>query len=304
MLPHLEDSYWIAANYGIVNYAKELGVKVKIYSSGGYIGIGSQKNELNVLGRDNQVDGIILCSLDYKKFDFDIQRIVDSGKPVVELINDINAPKISAKSLVSFYEMGYKAGEFVCKDSAGKDIKIAFFPGPEGSGWAPDTYNGFKDAVSKLKKENQKIDISEPFYGDTRPNVQLLRVSSVLKKNNDYDYLVGCAPAAIEAEKFINKDKEKYKNTKIISTYITGEVYNLINKGTVLAAPSDRNIEQCRIALDMAVRTLNGEKPGIDFPFQSSAEIPTISQKNISQFNYENLFGAKDYIPVLNYMDE
>ena len=115
--------------------------------------------------------------------------------------------------------------------------------------------------------------------------------------------MVGCAPAVIEAEKFIATDKEKFKNIKIVSTYITSEVYDLIQKGTVLASPSDQTIQQCRIALDMIVRILNGEKPGMDFPFQSGPEIPIISKNNISQFKYEDLFGPKDYVPVLNHMN-
>lgn len=304
LLPHFEDKYWITANYGIINYAKELGVKVKLYTVGGYIEFGNQKEQLQALAKDKNIDGIIFAALDSMKFDSDIANIVNSEKPVVELVNNINAPKISAKAIVSYYEMGYKAGESVVEDAEGKDIKIAFFPGAEGSGWAPDTFNGFKDAISKLKKENQKIDISEPFYGDTRPSVQRLRVVSVLEKSNEYDYLVGCAPAVIELEKFVTKNKEKFPKTKIVSTYITSEVYSLIQKGTVLSAPSDQTIQQCRIALDMIVKILNGEKTGIDFPFQSGPEIPVISQSNISQFKYEDLFGSKDYTPVLNHMNE
>lgn len=303
LLPHFEDSYWIAVNYGIINYAKELGVKIKIYSVGGYIELGNQKEQLNSLAKDKNIDGIILASIDYKKFNSLIEKIVDSGKPIVELINEITSPKISAKSLISFKDMGYEAGKFVINDSRGKNIKIAFFPGPEGSGWASDSLEGFNEAISKLKKDNQKIEISTPYYGDTRPDVQLLHVVSVLQNTKNYDYVVGCAPAVIEAEKFINSEKEKFKNTKIVSTYITREVYDLINKGTVLAAPSDQNIEQCRIALDMMVRILNGEKPKVDFPFQSGPEIPVITQNNISQFKYEDLFGTKDYIPVLNYIE-
>lgn len=303
LLPHFEDKYWVTANYGIINYAKELGVKVKLYTVGGYIEFGNQKAQLQALAKDKNIDGIIFAALDNTKFNSDIADIVDSEKPVVELVNDINAPKISAKAIISYYEMGYKAGESLIEDAAGKDIKIAFFPGPEGSGWAPDTFNGFKDSISKLKKENQKIDISNPFYGDTRPSVQLLRVVSVLEKDNNYDYIVGCAPAVIEAEKLITKNKEKFSNTKIISTYITSEVYGLIQKGTVLSAPADQTIQQCRIALDMIVKILNGEKPGVDFSFQSGPEIPVISQNNISQYKYEDLFGSRDYIPVLNHMD-
>lgn len=301
LLPLLEDKYWITADYGIVNYAKELGVKVKIYSVGGYIEFGNQKEQLRKVAKDNTIDGIIFAALDNAKFDSDIASIVND-KPVVELVNNINSSKISAKAIVSYYEMGYKAGKAVLEDASGKNIKIAFFPGPEESGWAPDTFKGFKDAISVFRSENQEINISEPYYGDTRPSVQRLHIRSVLENNGDYDYIVGCAPAAIEAEKFIASDKDKYKNIKIVSTYISSEVYNSIKKGSILAAPSDQTIDECRISLDMIVKILNGKKPGIDFPFTSGLEIPVITQNNISQFKYEDLFGTKDYIPVLNHM--
>lgn len=52
----------------------------------------------------------------------------------------------------------------------------------------------------------------------------------------------------------------------------------------------------------MIVRILNGEKAGIDFPFQSGPCVPIISKDNISEFEYEDLFGSKEYIPVLNHM--
>lgn len=304
LLPHFEDQYWVSANYGIINYAKELGVKVKLYAVGGYIEFGNQKEELMDLAEDNKIDGIVFATLDNTKFNSDVENIVHNDKPIVALVNDINAPDISAKAIVSYYDMGYKAGEYVVEDSAGKDIKIAFFPGPKESGWASDTLNGFKDAVSRLKKNDQKIDISNPFYGDTRPDVQRLHITSVLENNDDYDYLVGCAPAVIEAEKFIAKRKEKFKNIRIVSTYMTSDVFNLIKKGAVLASPSDQTIQQCRIALDMIIRILNGEKAGVDFPFQSGPCVPIISRDNISQFKYEDLFGSKEYIPVLNHMDK
>lgn len=302
LLPHLEDKFWITADYGIVNYAKELGVKVKIYSVGGYIEFGNQKEQLEELANDRNIDGIIFAALDNTKFDSDISNIVNHNKPVVELVNNINAPEISAKAIVSYYEMGHKAGKAVIDDAAGKNIKIAFFPGPEESGWAQDTFKGFIDAISAFRNENQEINISEPYYGDTRPSVQRLHIKSVLEKNNNYDYVVGCAPAAVEAEKFIASHKDKYDNIKIVSTYITSEVYDLINKGSVLASPSDQTIDQCRISLDMIVKILNGKKPGIDFPFISGPEIPIITQNNISEFKYKDLFGTKDYIPVLNHM--
>lgn len=52
------------------------------------------------------------------------------------------------------------------------------------------------------------------------------------------------------------------------------------------------------MAVDMLVRTLNGEKPGRDFPFRSGPFIPMITPDNIVRYPYEGLFGPRDYEPV------
>ena len=71
-------------------------------------------------------------------------------------------------------------------------------------------------------------------------------------------------------------------------------------KAGELASPSDQPIIQCRIALDMMVRILNGEEAGKDFPFRSGPVIPVISKDNIAGYDYENLFGEKDYVPKID----
>lgn len=306
LLPHFNDSYWIATNYGIITHAKNLGVKITIYEAGSYSNLKNQQIQLRKLGEDNDIDGIILASLDYNKMDSLVEEITKTGKPIVELINDIYAPKISAKSLVSFYEMGYEVGEFVLKNSKKKDLKIAIFPGPRQSGWAPDSYNGFRDAISKLKKSNQKITIVGPIYGDTSQDIQLMKLRTSLnkKENHNIDYIVGNSVAATEAVRYIKRNKEIHPNTKIISTYITADVYEEIKEGTILAAPSDENILQSKIALDMMVRILNGEKVGSEIPFRVSPEIPMVSIKNIDAFDYESHFGKKGFIPKFDKIDK
>src|ERR1700759_4625221 len=36
LFPHLQDSYWVSVDYGIVEEAKRLGVKVTVLQAGGY----------------------------------------------------------------------------------------------------------------------------------------------------------------------------------------------------------------------------------------------------------------------------
>ena len=301
LIPHLQDSYWKTASYGIMHHASELGVKITLYEAGGYGHVGKQRSQLERLVDNEKVDGVILASVNYSKLDAPVAKSVDNGTPVIELINDILAPKIQGKALVSFFEMGFKAGEFVLNHSGGQNIKVAFYPGPEGSGWAPDTFLGFQSAVENRRNKNQKITIVGPFYGDTRPGVQAMRIRLTLgqPENQDIDYVIGCATAVSEAVTYLEENRDKLKKAKIVSTYITDLVYDLMEKGAVLASPSDQTIQQTTLALDMMVRLLNGEQPGKDFPFRTGPVIPVISEQNIGNYRYESLFGPKDFVPIV-----
>jgi protein TorT len=299
LLPHLKDSYWIAADYGIVTRARQLGLHLTLYTAGAYINFGNQRAQLKHLVDVDKVDGIILASLDYQKMDPFVAMVTASGVPVVALINDIRAARITAKSMVSFYDMGYLAGQFVCQDAGGKNIKVAFFPGPIQSGWAPDTYQGFLGAVRDLKTDGQIVTVLDPLYGDTRPDVQRMRLATLDKaENQGIDYIVGNAVAAVEAVGYLRARQGLHPKAKIVATYITPTVYEQIRQGSIRAAPSDQTVSQCIIAVDMLVKILNGQKPGVDFPFRAAPHIPLITPQNIQRFSYEDLFGERAFVPV------
>lgn len=301
LLPHLKDSYWMAADYGIVARVRELGLRLTLYTAGAYINFGNQRAQLKHLAEVDKVDGIILASLDYQKMDPFVAAVTEAGVPVVALINDILAPTITAKAMVSFNEMGYLAGRFVMDDAAGRDIRVAFFPGPLQSGWAPDTYQGFLRAVADFRSADQRVQILEPLYGDTRPDVQQMRLRALdAAENQDIDYVVGNAVAAVETVEYLRVHPDRSHKPKIVSTYITPTVYEQIRRGMIQASPSDQTIAQCIIAVDMLVKTLNGEKPGIEFPFRAGPRIPLITPDNIDSYSYENLFGERGFSSVFD----
>lgn len=297
LIPHLKDSYWIAANYGLITHAEKLGIKITIKSVTGYGDFGDQRHQFLEMAQDPAIDGIVLSTVDYLKMDKYVERVVDSGKPVVGMINDIHAPDIAAKAMVSYYDAGYKTGRFVVKDSNNRKIRVAVLPGPENAGWAADMYNGFVDAMATAQQQGQQIEIIYPLYGDTRVKVQRLRLSLLLKEIDTLDYVVGNAVAATEAVKIFATKSQKLK---IVSFYITGDVYDQIKRGTIKAAPFDQTIKISEIALDMMVRTLNGEKPGRDFPFRAGPEYLVITTENVDQYRYEDLFGERDFKPVVS----
>ena len=118
---------------------------------------GNQRAQLERLMTRDKVDGIILAAVDYHKTDPFVKAVRQTGIPVVGLINDIYSPEINAKSLVSFFEMGFKVGEYVVKHAMGSDCKIAILPGPNDTGWAPDSLQGFLAAVAQLKPVGQPL---------------------------------------------------------------------------------------------------------------------------------------------------
>ena len=191
--PHLKDPYWLAVNYGIVKEAERLGIGIQLVAAGGYTELQKQVDQVENLSQQN-VDGIILASISYAALDPLVSETVKKGKPVIEVINDIQAPDIQAKALVSFFDMGFKAGEYVIADAAGKpQVNVVFLPGPAGSGWAPDTVDGFKEAVKKFPG---KVNILAVKWGDTGKNVQLSLIEDVLQTFAQIDYLIGNAVAA------------------------------------------------------------------------------------------------------------
>lgn len=292
LFPHMKDSYWIAVNYGIITEAEKLKVGIKLLSAGGYGEIDTQRKQFMALIRE-KVDGIILGAISYDSLDSLVKISDKKGIPVIEVINDIYAPAIKAKALVSFYDMGASAGEFVVKDAAGKDITVAFFPGPKNSGWAPDSFNGF---IETVKKSAGKVRVLPPRWGDTGHDAQRKLIGEDLKKHADIDYIVGNAVAAEVAVDVLKETGRK--NVKIVSTYIIPTIYEKVKQGVIKAAPSDLTVVQGKMSVDMMVRLLNGEKPGKDFPFRSGPSIPVVTTDNIGQYGYEYLFGSRDFKPV------
>jgi protein TorT len=296
--PHLKDPYWLAVDYGVIDEARKLGVGIELVAAGGYTEITQQINQVENLA-NQKVNGIILAAISYSGEDQLVAGIVDRGIPVIEVINDIQAPKIRAKALVSFYDMGYKAGVYVAEQArnSAKPVNVVFLPGPAGSGWAPDTLDGFKAATAKLAPD--KVKILDVKWGDTGKNVQLQLIENVLATYPQLDYLVGNAVASDAAPGALETAGRAGK-VKVVSTYITPPLYQDIAKGKVAAAPTDFTALQGRMAVDMMVEILNGKVPGKDMPFRSGPVIQVVTPSNYRTFSYDAMFGPRSWRPVFS----
>jgi protein TorT len=269
------DIYWKAVRLGVQQQAALSGVAIELVSSDDYGHVEQHQKQFEALARGG-VDAIILGAIHYRSMDTLIERATrgDFGKkiPVVAVVNDVFAPAISGKVLVSFFDMGRIAGRFVCDEARAThnaELSIALFPGPINSGWAPDSLRGF---LSVIRDYPGDLRVITPQWGSPDARTQSKLIESVLESNQSIDYIVGNAVAASAAIPIL-RAAGREGETRIVSTYYNEALEHEIDGGPIEAAPWDQTSALGRIAVGMAVRILNGERPGVDFPFQVGPSI-------------------------------
>ncbi len=110
--PHMKDSYWLAVNFGLSSEVKRLGAQMRLYEAGGYDNLPVQINQIEACTEAGD-DGVIIGAISYNGLDELVAQLRQQGIPVVDLVNGMSSDKIAAHSLVSFEEMGFRAGEYI-----------------------------------------------------------------------------------------------------------------------------------------------------------------------------------------------
>ena len=86
----------------------------------------------------------------------------------------------------------------------------------------------------------------------------MLLIEDVLEERPDIDYIVGSAVTA-DAAVSILRARGLTGQIKVVADYFTHPVYRGIKRGRILAAPTDFPVLQGRLAIDQAIRILEGK---------------------------------------------
>ncbi len=287
--PHMKDAYWSAVNYGVVEESKRLGVKMQLVEAGGYTNLNKQISQIEdcVAGG---ADAVVIGAISYDGMNNLVSEVRGKGIPVIDVINGMSSPELSAKSLVSFGEMGFKAGEYVAKKhpAGSKPARVAWFPGPPGAGWVEAGNSGFQKAVA-----GSAVEVVETKYGDTGKEVQLKLVEDTLEAHPDIDYIIGTAVTA-EAAVGLLRSRGLLNKVKIMSYYFTPGVYQGIKRGQIMAAPTDSTVVQGRIAIDQAVRILEGK----DYQKHVGPKLYVIDENNVNAFDRDSTLAPASFKPT------
>src|SRR5262245_49828853 len=290
-IPHLKDNYWLAVNFALVQEAQRLGVRLNLFEAGGYEHLERQKRQIaECIG--SGANGLILGAISADGLNDLLALYAARGIPIIDLINGINGPSVAARAAADFYDMGFAAGQYL-RSMIGADggtVRIAWFPGPQGAGWVSAGDQGLRDAL-----KGTSVVIVDTGFGDTGIAEQAKLLKATLDRHEDLDYVVGTAVTA-EAAVQLLRDRDLSSRVKVISYYFSPGVYRGIQRGTILGAPTDQPALQARLAVDLAVRTLE-KRP---YRKHVSAPVLLVDRDNVRRFDSGSSLAPPGFRPIFS----
>ncbi len=287
--PHLKDSYWFSVNYGMVEEAKRLNVALQLVEAGGYPNLNRQITQIQDCVAAG-VDALIIGTVSFTGLTEAIKKIAQTV-PVVAAVNDIQDEGISAKTGVSWLDMGRAIGDYLVRlhpINREPAARVAWFPGPKGAGWVAFIDKGFREAAAL-----GKINIVTTKWGDTGKEIQRTLVQEALEAHPEIDYIVGNALAA-EAAISVLRARGFSERIQVLSTYFTHGVFRGIKRGQIMAAPTDSPVLQGRLAIDQVVRILDN-KPYLK---HVGLAIVLIDQTNVEHFKLDTSLAPPSFTPT------
>lgn len=286
--PHLKDSYWMSVNFGMVEEARRLGIALRLVEAGGYPNLERQRNQIKNCVADG-ADVLVVGTVSFRGLTDTIEEIAKTV-PVVAAVNDIADEGISAKTGVSWVTMGARAGEFLADrhPRGSPAVKVAWFPGPSGAGWVAFVEEGFRDAIA-----DSAVEVVVTKFGDTGKEIQLILIEEALEEAPDIDYIVGSAVTA-EAAVGVLRARDLKGQIKIVADYFTHAVFRGIKRGRILAAPTDFPVLQGRLAIDQAVRVLEGT---LKYP-HAGPEIRMVTPETVDEIGTAGSLAPASFTPT------
>jgi protein TorT len=99
-----------------------------------------------------------------------------------------------------------------------------------------------------------------------------------------------------EAATGILRARQLDSKVKVVSFYITPGVYEGIERGRILASPADSMVVQGRVAVDQAIRALEGK----DVPKHVGPKIFVVDSSNIKKVKLEDILPPTSFKPTFS----
>ena len=273
----------------MIEEARRQGVTLQIVEAGGYTELNKQISQIEdcVAGG---AQALIIGAISYDGENNLLADVKKKNVVIIDAINGVSSKDIDAKSIVSWEQVGKTLGEYLAAKhpKGGPAITVGWFPGPAGAGFVEDATRGFKAGV-----EGSAITIAETKYGDTGKEVQTKLVEDMIEAHPDIKYIAGAAVAA-EAAIPILRARGLNKKIGVLSYYFTPGMRQGIERGQILAAVSNSTVMQGRLAIDQAIRILEGK----EYQKHIGPALVVITKDNIGKIDMKTHLAPDGFSPV------
>lgn len=293
-VPHMKDPFFLATNYGMVEEAKRLGVRMQTMDAGGYAGLNTQISQIEncVAGG---ADAVVMVGIARDGMNNLLEQLKAKNIPVVDAINGVSSKDTGARVLTSPRDEGLRAGQYLAKKhpKGSKPVKVAWLPGPAGAGFVTAFTSGFEEGI-----KDSAVVIAETKHGDVGKEVQARLAEDILQTHKDLDYIVGTAVMA-EAVVPLLKARKLQDKVKLVSVYMTPGVYQHVKAGNIEAAGAAPIALTGRIMLDTAVRLLEKKVQYADVNTIGH----TYTRDSIGKLDIQTVLAPASYRPVFKLGD-
>jgi protein TorT len=280
LLPHGKDKYWWAVAWGLQQEAERQKVKLGIYQAGGYENLEAQRGQF----RDclaKRADAIILAAISSTGLNDLISAAAQQQVPVIDLVNGIDSPQLAAHSRVSFADMAAATVTYLREHHQLQNATLAWLPGPADAGWVMSGEAGLRQALGEQSQQ-----LIHAGHAATDPSSQMHLVRQLFREHSP-DFIIANAVGADVSARYIQRYRAK---TKVLAYYASEPVLELIKAGEIIAAPSDSPVLQARIAIDLAVRSLE-QQP---LPRDVGPLIEMLDQSTLANYPLQRLLAPAD----------
>ncbi|BBR93908.1 TPA: TMAO reductase system periplasmic protein TorT [Escherichia coli] len=285
LYPSLKDSYWLSLNYGMQEAARRYGVDLKVLEAGGYSQLATQQAQIDQC-KQWGAEAILLGS-STTSFP-DLQKQVAS-LPVIELVNAIDAPQVKSRVGVPWFQMGYQPGRYLVQWAHGKPLNVLLMPGPDNAGGSKEIVEGFRAAIA-----GSPVRIVDIALGDNDIEIQRNLLQEMLERHPEIDVVAG---TAIAAEAAMGEGRNLKTPLTVVSFYLSHQVYRGLKRGRVIMAVSDQMVWQGELAVEQAIRQLQGQSVSDNV----SPPILVLTPKNADREHIRRSLSPGGFRPVYFY---
>lgn len=260
LLPHLKDTWWVGIGVGAMKEAERQGIKASLFQAGGYTELTKQLSQFDdcvALG----VDAILIAAISEGALKPKIRSARDKGVKIVAVGNPMSSDVTLDSAVFGDYNIDAEvAGRALVEHYQAMGVenaRVINFAGVAGAGWAEQAARGWTNAF-----EGTMVELVEHKYGETGKSTQLKLVEDTIQTYDDIDAYVGVAVMA-EVAPDVLEEAGMAGDVDILAFYMSEGALNGVKDGSVLGVASNPMVVEAAVAMDTAVRLLEGEEvPG------------------------------------------